>query len=146
MTPSRSIGPADSYIRFYEAMSPETVDTLPDVASPDIHFCDPFNDVIGIEAYRKLLAKMFETVPDARFTVSHQAVDDDTCFMRWRMTATLRGAPWVVEGMSELRFAPDGKVREHIDYWDAAAQFYEKFPIIGAAIRAIRRRVARAHQ
>ncbi len=146
MSSVRSVGPADSYIRFYEAMSPETMGDLAKVASPDVHFRDPFNDVTGIESYQKLLVKMFEAVPDVKFTVSHQAVDGNTCFIRWRMTATLRGSPWVVEGMSELKFAPDGKVRAHIDYWDAAAQFYEKFPMVGPVIKFIRRRVARAHQ
>ncbi len=146
MSASRSVGPADAYIRFYEELGPDTVDRLREVASDDVRFRDPFNDVTGLEAYRRLLVKMYDTLPDAKFIVTHQSVDGDTCFIRWRSEATLRGKPWIVEGMSELRFAPDGKVREHIDHWDAAGQFYERFPIIGSMIRFIRRRVAKAHQ
>jgi hypothetical protein len=44
--------------------------------------------------------------------------------------------------MSELRFAADGRVREHIDHWDAAAQVYERLPLIGGLMRLIRRRFA----
>ncbi len=146
MSSPPSLGPADAYIRFYESLSLETVKNVAEVASPDVHFRDPFNDLTGIEAYRRLLSKMFDTVSDIKFVVTHQSVDGDTCFIRWRSTATLRGKPWVIEGVSELRFAPDGKVREHIDYWDSAAQFYERLPIVGAVLRFIRRRIAKAHQ
>jgi steroid Delta-isomerase len=44
--------------------------------------------------------------------------------------------------MSELTFDSDGKVARHIDYWDAGKHFYEKLPLLGALLRAIRRRVA----
>jgi hypothetical protein len=138
-------GPADAYVRYYEALSPATLKDLETVVAPDVRFKDPFNEVRGVEAYRRLLAKMFEAVPDVRFTVSHRAVDGETCFLRWRCAGTLTamGAkPWVVEGMSELRFSPDGRVREHIDHWDAAAQFYERLPVIGGVLRLIRRRLS----
>jgi hypothetical protein len=140
-----SRGPADGYVRYYEALSPATLKDLETVVAPDVRFQDPFNEVRGIEAYRRLLAKMFEAMPDVRFTVSHQAVDGETCFLRWRCVGTLAalgGKPWRVEGMSELRFAPDGRVREHIDHWDAAGQFYERLPVIGGLLRLIRRRLA----
>ena len=146
MSLSRAAGPADAYIRFYESLSLETVDDVVEVASADVRFRDPFNDLTGIDAYRKLLAKMLDSVPDIKFVVTHQSVDGDTCFIRWRSASTLRGKSWIVEGMSELKFASDGKVREHIDFWDSAAQFYERLPIIGAALRFIRRRIAKAHQ
>ena len=136
---------ARAYVRFYEALRPESVGDLSRVATDDIRFHDPFNDVHGCQAYAHILRKMFDAVPDIRFTVSHIALDGETCFIRWRSIGTLRamGAmPWIVEGMSELKFAPDGRVREHVDYWDAAAQFYERLPIIGPLLRFIRRRVA----
>ncbi|HCX14952.1 MAG TPA: nuclear transport factor 2 family protein [Rhodospirillaceae bacterium] len=141
----RSVGPADSYIKFYEALSHESIDKIVDVATPDIHFCDPFSDVTGIEAYKNILVRMLKTMPDAKFKISHQAVDGDTCFLRWRMDATFRGAQWVIQGMSELKFAPDGKVCEHIDHWDAGSQFYERLPLLGVILRFLKRRVSGAH-
>ncbi|MDX2225174.1 MAG: nuclear transport factor 2 family protein [Rhodospirillaceae bacterium] len=136
---------ADAYIAFYEGLSRASVVALDTVAADDIVFTDPFNQVHGRDRYAALLLKMFDAVPDIRFAVSHRAFAGDTCFIRWRSAGTLKalgGAPWVVEGMSELRFAPDGRVREHIDHWDAAAQFYERLPVIGAVLRLIRRRVS----
>lgn len=136
---------ADAYIAFYQRLTPDTVANLAEVAADDILFKDPFNEVRGRDRYAALLRKMFDAVPDIRFAVSHRAITGDTCFLRWRSTGTLRAlrsAPWVVDGMSELRFASDGRVREHVDHWDAAGQFYERIPVLGAVLRLIRRRVS----
>ena len=52
------------------------------------------------------------------------------------MTARVRViGDWRVEGMSEIRFAPDGRVTDHQDHWDAATQFYGRLPLIGPALR-----------
>lgn len=134
--------PGAAYVGFYETLTRERLSELSRFVADDVRFKDPFNDVRGIEAYRTLLAKMFEAIPDVRFTVSHRAVDGDACFLRWQCRGTLRSTPWIVEGMSELRFGADGRVREHIDHWDAAEQFYQRIPIVGWLIRLIRRRVA----
>ena len=40
-----------------------------------------------------------------------------------------------------VKFAPDGRISEHIDHWDAAAQFYERIPVLGWLIRKVRRRL-----
>lgn len=134
---------AAAYIRFYETMTPESLARLPDLVTPDLHFADPFNDVRGIAAMQRILAKMFADLREPRFVVTHHAWDGELCFLRWRFTARSKsGDPWAIEGMSELRFAADGKVASHIDHWDAGKQFYEKLPLIGALLRLIRRRVA----
>jgi hypothetical protein len=141
------IGPdaGAAYVAFYEALTRQTIAELDRYVTAEVRFKDPFNDVTGRDAYARLLHAMFDAVPDIRFSVSHRAVADDACFIRWRSEGTLRALgtqPWVVEGMSELRFAADGRVREHIDHWDAAAQFYERLPVLGSVLRVIRRRVA----
>jgi steroid delta-isomerase len=135
---------AEAYIRFYETMTPESLARLPDLATPEIHFVDPFNDVTGIEPMRRILAKMFADLAEPRFVVTHRAWDGDVCFLRWRFTARGKagGAAWIIEGMSELHFAADGKVASHVDYWDSGRQFYEKLPLLGSVLRLIRRRLA----
>jgi steroid Delta-isomerase len=46
----------------------------------------------------------------------------------------------VVRGTSHLRFASDGKICYHRDYWDAAEELYEKLPAIGAVMRWLKLR------
>ena len=55
---------------------------------------------------------------------------------RWR-----RGEQ-CIHGGSHLRFAPDGRIAEHRDYWDAAEELYAKLPVIGALMRWLRARAA----
>ncbi len=141
----RASHPASAYIAFYEALQPASLDHLSGVVTDDVHFKDPFNDVRGVDAYKAVLAHMFKAAPDITFRVLHCSYDGDVCFLRWESRATVKALgrePWVVQGMSELRFAQDGRVASHIDFWDAAAQFYERIPLVGGLLRLIRRRAA----
>lgn len=106
------------------------------IATEDVRFCDPFNDLRGIEHLRRLLTHTRQQLPGARFEVLDTAWSDPRAYLRWRMTARVRVlGDWRVEGMSEVRFAPDGRVVEHLDYWDAAGQFYGRLPLIGSLLR-----------
>lgn len=136
--------PARAYIRFYETMTPESLARLPEFVTSDIHFVDPFNDVTGVERMRRILEKMFADLAQPHFAVTHSAWDGDVCFLRWDFEARGRaeGDKWIIAGMSEIRFAPDGRVSSHIDHWDSGRQFYEKLPVLGALLRFVRRRMA----
>jgi ketosteroid isomerase-like protein len=137
---------AARYASFFETMTPEALDRLADVVTDDVHFVDPFNDVHGVEALRRILAAMYRDTQDPRFHVTHRAFDGDVCFLRWTFSARVRalGGDWCIAGMSELRFDPDGRVREHIDHWDAAGQLYERLPGLGWVLRRLRRRLSHA--
>ena len=81
------------------------------IATEDVRFCDPFNDLRGIEHLRRLLTHTRQQLPGARFEVLDTAWSDPRAYLRWRMTAQVRVlGDWRVEGMSEVRFAPDGRV------------------------------------
>ena len=137
--------PAAGYIKFYETLTPASLSDLDQVVHEDVKFKDPFNEVRGLAAYRQILEAMFNAAPDIVFEVKHCAYDGDVCYLRWVSRASIKALgrdPWVVHGMSELTFAPDGRVLSHIDFWDAASQFYERVPVLGTLLRLIRRRVA----
>ncbi len=140
----------DAYVRFFETLTPETLDALRDHVAPDVRFKDPFNDVTGIDAITAIFEHMFETVEEPAFRVLHRAQsaeDDSVWFLRWRLTGrlpALLGGDWHVAGMSEIHLAPDGRVAAHIDYWDAGRHLYERLPLIGPIIRLLRRRAGRS--
>lgn len=136
---------AEAYIAFFEGLTPETLDQLENVVTEDIHFRDPFNDVCGRAAMHRVLAKMFEDIDAPKFSVTHKAFDGDVCFLRWHFTGRIRALKmrdWAIDGMTELRFDGVGRVRAHLDYWDAAQGFFEMIPVLGGIIRFIRRRAA----
>ncbi len=134
--------PQERYRNFLETLTPETLAALPDHVTPDVRFRDPFNDVRGADAMRRVFRHMFENVGDIKFDVRHVARDGEVCLMAWRFSGVLRGADWAFDGTSVLRLAPDGRVAEHIDYWDAARDFYERLPLIGRLLARLRGRLA----
>lgn len=137
---------AERYIAFLEAMTPADLDRLSEFCVPDVRFRDPFNDVTGVEAYRAVLAKMFEDTGQPDFVVTGRAVTGEWLYLRWRFVASGPGGKrlWI-EGMSEIRFdAPGdarGKVISHFDFWDAG-QVYERIPVLRSLVGLVKRRLS----
>ncbi|MDE1153416.1 MAG: nuclear transport factor 2 family protein [Micavibrio sp.] len=132
------------YIAFYETLSPETLPQAHTVFTEDARFKDPFNDVRGLDKIDRVFTDMFKTVGTPDFHVTGSGWNGDaTCYLRWRFTYRVggKGETIMVEGMSDVTFAADGKVSSHIDFWDAAQGLYEHLPVIGAVLRMLRRRV-----
>lgn len=138
---------AERYIAFWQGLSADTLDRLPDFMAPDIHFRDPFNDLRGLPAVAAAFAKIYGMIRDVRIDIHDRAFgtrpsDHTICYLRWTFAYTLRsGKRLSIEGMSEIHFAADGRAAKHIDHWDAAGQVYETLPLVGPLLRAIRRRI-----
>jgi hypothetical protein len=121
----------------YEALTAASVDKLAALYAEGSHFKDPFNDVRGRAAVRRVFAHMFETVKAPRFIVNEALVERDRCFLGWDFHA----GDLVIRGASHLRFDAAGLVLSHRDYWDAAEELYEKLPVLGALMRLLKRRL-----
>ncbi len=137
---------ARAYAAYFERVTPESLSELEQFCAPDIRFRDPFNDVTGVATLRQVFAKMFEDVEDPRFHVDDVAASASTAYLRWRMTFRKFNRDWEIPGMSELHFDGEGRVVLHIDHWDAAAQIYERLPLLGALLRFLRRRLSAERQ
>ena len=133
-----------AYVAFYEGMTPDSLDRLEELCSPSVRFRDPFNDVTGVAAYRAILARMFEDVAAPRFTVIDRALSGRVAYLRWDFTFQPRkgGAPWRIEGMSEVHFDDQGRVAAHLDHWDSGSQFYGRLPLLRHLIGLIRKRLS----
>ncbi len=134
---------ADAYVTFWQALSADTLDGMEAVMAPGFRFVDPFNDVQGLEAVRRQFAHTYRRLRGVQITVHDRAVSGPTLYLRWTFAFQLRagGRNWSLEGMSEVRFDPDGKAVAHIDHWDAAGQVYAHLPVLGTLIRLVRRRM-----
>ncbi|MCB0322696.1 MAG: nuclear transport factor 2 family protein [Bdellovibrionales bacterium] len=134
-----------NYIHYWETLAPETVDEILRLAAPDVHFRDPFNEVRDRELMRRIIAETFHVADEVKFRIVQRAFAESVVFLKWEMELRpkrLKSAKlWRVVGMSELRFDEQGRLVEHLDYWDAAAGFYERLPVIGSLLRLIRRKL-----
>lgn len=130
------------YLAYLESLTPVTLDRLDDHVTKDVRFHDPFNDVIGFDAMKRIFRHMFDAFGQVTFKIRHAVSDGDICLIEWRFEAQLRGRPWAFDGMSRVEFDVDGRVKAHIDYWDAAGAFYERLPVIGWLLAWLRLRLA----
>jgi len=135
--------PTATVVAFFETLTPATLPALASVYSDDARFVDPFNDVTGLPAIRAVFDHMFATLDEPRFEVIEAVTEGDQCFLVWNFHFRRRGRRAVgpIHGASHLRFATDGRVTLHRDYWDAAQQVYESVPVLGAILRRLRRRL-----
>lgn len=138
--------PIERLIAFYHDLTPDSVADLVDLYSADAYFKDPFNEVRGVDAIRKIFVHMFDQVADPRFLVTDRVVDANGAMLVWEFRFEVKG--WgagrtqLVRGVSHLRFDADGKVNYHRDYWDAAEELYAKLPLIGPVLGLMQRRLS----
>ena len=131
---------------FFESISPQALQRIDEVYAADAWFKDPFNEVRGVEPIRRIFEHMFEQVDSPRFVVREVVAAGDSAFLTWDFrfrSRRLGEAEQVIHGASHLRFDADGRVTYHRDYWDAAEELYEKIPLLGGLMRAVKRRAAR---
>ena len=127
---------------FYETLTPAALDGLDQFYAPDARFKDPFNEVAGTAAIRRIFAHMFATTDAPRFVVTDCIEQGEQAMLGWAFHFALRGRALTVRGVTHLRFDAEGRVTLHRDYWDAAEELYEKLPVVGGLMRLIKRRLA----
>ncbi len=131
-------------VDLFEQLSPQGLPRLAQIYTEDARFKDPFNEVQGVPAIRRIFEHMFRTLDAPRFVVHDVVVQGGQCFLTWDFIFRLKrkGADeLVVRGGSHLKLAEDGRISLHRDYWDVAEELYEKLPVLGALMRWLKRRV-----
>lgn len=133
-------------IDFFEHLAPADVPRLRELYADDACFKDPFNEVRSCQAIEGIFGHMFVALDEPTFTIGEVVAQGDQCFLTWdfhfRMKRFSREAQ-VIRGGTHIRFAPDGRIAMHRDYWDAAEELYQKLPLLGALMRWLRRRATR---
>ncbi len=136
------------YVDFFGKITKDNVQELAKLLTEDIHFRDPFNDLIGRERMLEAFSDMYNHCDDPQFHMLAVVADSERAFLKWRFSFTpkskvFNGGELVsFIGISEVAFAPDGRIREHLDYWDSAREFHERIPVLGAVLRNLRKRLA----
>lgn len=130
----------DGIVHWFETLSRESLAEIGRFYVDTAWFKDPFNEVTGVDAIGSVFVHMFDRLGDPRFRVLERWQDAHGAMLTWEFSFRLRGHAQVVRGASHLRFAPDGRICYHRDYWDAAEELYAKLPLIGPLMRFLQRR------
>lgn len=130
---------------FWEQLTRERVAAIGEYYTEDAYFRDPFNEVRGLSAIRPIFEHMFETLHEPRFRILEVVEQGESAFFVWDFTFRMKSykpaVTQTIHGSSHARFAGDGRVSYHRDYWDAANELYARLPVIGALMRWLARRM-----
>ncbi len=131
---------------FFETLTPHSVARFAEFYTEDAYFKDPFNEVRGVPQIQQIFLHMYEQLHEPRFIVTARVAQDEQVFLSWDFRFRFRryrpGTEQLIRGGSHLLLAPDGRIRSHRDYWDAAEELYEKLPVVGGLMRWLRRRAS----
>ena len=131
---------------WWEGLTRERVAILDTVYAPDAYFRDPFNEVRGTEELRRIFDHMFDTLESPRFTITETILEGNRAVLVWdfdfRIRALRPDLARRIHGLTVVRFAPDGRVAYHRDYWDAAGELYAQLPLVGPLMRYLARKMA----
>ena len=133
--------------KFFENLTEETsIDDFRTIYDAQVRFKDPFNEVKGIDAVYRIFAHMFRNLYAPKFTITEYIQKTDIAYVKWEFRFSFKneGTEEMFQGVSRLVMNEEGRVVEHIDYWDAAEHMYEKMPIIGWLLRTIKRKIVKS--
>ena len=132
----------DKLIHFFESISQENTVDLKQIYTDDVFFKDPFNEVNGIQHVITIFDHMFHQLDQPRFVVTTHVIQGDQAFLTWDFLFKMKRFnrnEQCIRGASHIRFAADGRVSFHRDYWDVAEELYEKLPLIGSVMRGLKK-------
>lgn len=133
--------------QFFARFATDGVDTLlASTYAPDVYFNDCLKEVRGKVALSEYLRGSTQAIEDCR--VEYEEITRNRhgeYLVRWRMMIRFRKFSrgkdtWSI-GISHLRFDAGGLVVYQQDYWNAADGLYQHIPLLGAVMRAIRKRL-----
>ena len=137
---------AQRFKAYWEGLTREGVAHIGEHYTEDAYFRDPFNQVRGLAQLKRVFDHMFESLHEPRFQILEVVEQGASGFFIWDFTFRVKAwKPEVtrtIHGSSHVRFAPDGRVSYHRDYWDAAGELYAKLPVIGALMRWLAKKMA----
>jgi limonene-1,2-epoxide hydrolase len=146
VSPHAGPAPAELLVRFQEVFQElrhDRLALLDEVYANDIVFEDPLHRVEGLAALRAYFERMYEGVESIGFEFGDVIEAPGQAMLTWTMRMTHRrlraGEELALPGATHIRFGE--KVHYHRDYFDAGALLYERLPVLGGIVRAIRKRV-----
>ena len=129
-------------VQFYEQLTPNSLTELPGIYAEQATFKDPFNEVRGLPAIHTVFSHMFETLTRPRFVVLNTMTQGDEAWITWNFLIQRPQGEWSIHGATHLRYAEDGRIKQHRDYWDPAQELYARLPILGPLVRWLTRRLS----
>lgn len=132
----------DNFKTVYEGLDTNSISSIRSIYDEDIKFIDPFHEVNGLESLVGYFSKLYANIESCEFKFVEVFTGDSSAMITWNMKFSHRSLSnrlIEVPGSTEIRF--NDKIHYHRDYFDAGKMLYENVPLIGSAIRYIKKKV-----
>ena len=125
--------------QFLEAGSDQRAEIVESLYAEKMDFKDPMNEALSREHFKRIDDDLYKQLKEIQFMVE-EAYGDESCGMvKWVMTYRFRGKSREIQGVSHIKFDESAQICFQRDYWDASFPVYGEFPLIGLAMRGIRK-------
>jgi len=131
-------------IDLYQRLDSAHLHLLAEVYAESVLFEDPAHRIQGRPALTAYFAHLYQAVTQIDFDIHTAESAGEHGWLSWTMTLRhprlAAGAPVAVSGATRLTFDGAGQVSHHRDYFDLGALLYERLPLLGPLVRAIKGR------
>lgn len=136
----------DQFVDFYTLLDTQPLTTLSLLYHADAVLIDPFGEHQGMLAIHRYFTRLLENVDHCRFTIDPPLNGNDRFLVSWTMhwshPRLAHGEALMLPGCSAVE-VQDGMIVRQRDYYDAGEMIYEQIPVLGWAVRCVKRRVSR---
>jgi hypothetical protein len=132
-----------SVIHQFESVTLDSIDQLVALYDSQAFFKDPFNEVSGHLAIRRIFTHMFTQVLHPKFKIQSVLEDHNQACLTWEFLFEFKSSPNTpqsIRGCTWFVFNEAGLILSHRDYWDAAEELYEKLPYLGRLMKWLKRK------
>lgn len=116
-----------------------------EVYAEDVWFNDTLKSIRGVEELESYLVEAARNVASCKVEFDEVVHAPSGTYVRWRMDILFKrlrkGEVQRSIGVTFLRFDERGRVAYHQDYWDSGHNLFEKIPLLGSGIRAVKKRL-----
>ncbi|WP_241560301.1 nuclear transport factor 2 family protein [Marinomonas rhizomae] len=128
---------------FYLDVKHPKLDKIDDVYTEDVLFKDPVHELRGAESLHAYLSEMCVNVRSGRFEYLDQVIAENTAYIKWNMHfkhPKLGNKTITVRGISQVQF--NERIYFHEDVYDLGQMLYEHVPLLGVAVKGLKKRLA----
>jgi len=143
--PSPMASRSERIEHIFNALNKDTMDLLDDFYATEVIFEDPLGRIEGLDELRRYYENLYQGAMEIAFDFHAEVIQDQTHVVVWTMRLKAkrlrRGKEISVDGNSLIRFNEEDKVIYHRDYFDMGAFIYENVPLVGCAVKKIKKRL-----
>lgn len=132
----------DSFKSLYRDLSKADLSRMDNIYSDGVVFKDPIHEVSGLVALQDYMSNVCTDLSLCQFEYLDEVVQGGSAYIKWIMHfrhPKLGDGIISLRGVSHLTFSD--KIDFHEDFYDMGAMLYEHIPLLGTAVRCIKKRM-----